>query len=316
MKRFNWLYVLSLAVILLGFSGCEKAEQTELNIDDCQYTATIKGTLLYPAGMTATDFVGGTPAAGETVFVDVPYSYYSEGVSGTKRFTATTNSNGEFTFTIPAKIASTYASISVESFQGKHFVLEPCVQDGENNYVPKYVEKDVIYNMGAIPVTISASKIEYKNLGLAYNVVGAEPEFKYTATYLFKVERFSFEVTDDVVVPAIKWLPVKNKDVIVKVTRYNSNKEHFYIGKSNADGDVSIQIPVSELEEEVKITVSANPYRGSLTIYEYDSEKDVYIPENKTGVFSTSGFVHYYSILKVLQPVQSPHKVQFEFTAD
>ena len=164
MTKKNCLFLVCLAMLTLGFFGCQK-EQSELNIADSQYFSTIQGTLFYPAGVSQSD-VGGTPVAGKTVFVDVPYSYYSSSATGTKRFTTTTNSQGKFSFTIPAKIASGAATLKVESFPGKHYIFD---QDLE-----EFVPKNVIYKYGGMPVTVTASGLENKNLILYYDLVDLE----------------------------------------------------------------------------------------------------------------------------------------------
>ena len=317
MKKPNFLFVLALSVILLGFSGCKKVEQTELNIEDSQYSATIQGTLLYPAGMTATDFVGGTPVAGKTVFVDVPYSYYSGDpyVSGSKRFSTTTDSNGKFSIEIPAKVTSTNVTINVESFAGQHYEFYHSVLEN-GVYVPKFVQKDVIFKYGGISFPVSASKIEYRNLNLTYNLAGAEPIFNYTAKYTFNVEKISYiqpegPPYDD---PAEEWIALGNKDVIVEVGRYGDGNEYFYIGKTNSNGSVTVDIPVKELTEQVSLFVSANPYTGTLIYYNISDDYQTCTPETKTGLYKASGFSDYYVNLNALQPVKSDQKLRFSFT--
>lgn len=312
MTKKNCLFFAFLCTLTLGFFGCQKIEQTELNIDDSQYSTTIQGTLLYPAGVTATD-AGGTPVAGKTVFVDVPYSYYSSTATGTKRFTTTTDNQGKFSIKVPAKIASGTAIVTVESFHGKHYIFEQYVQDG-SNYVPKFVEKEVIYQFGGIPVTITASSIENKNLILAYDLVGAKPEFLFTANYKFNVEKIYYALTEAAPYStSTKWIPQANTNVIVTITR--GADDYVYLGKSNSDGTVSVDIPIKAIEETVWITVTANPFRGNLTFYEIATDLLSYTTVNKTGVFSTSGY-DTYCTLKALQAVTATQKVRFTFTAD
>ena len=311
MKKKNCLLLVCISMLILGFFGCQK-EQTELNINDSQYFTTVQGTIFYPSGVTLTD-IGGTPAANKTVVIDVPYSYYSSTATGTKRFTTTTDNQGKFSIKIPAKIATVAATIKVESFQGAHYIFEQYVKQGDS-YVPQFIQKDVIYKFAGVPVTISASGIENKNLTLAYDLVGAEPEFQFSANYKFAVEKIFYTLTEEPpysVSP--KWIPQTNTDVIVTVKR--SGTEYVYIGKSNSNGTVSIDIPIKDIEEELVMNVTANPYKGSLTFYEIATDLQSYTTVNKSGVYSTAGF-NTYCTLKALQSVTGSQKVSFSFTPD
>ena len=303
---------LVLTMLVFGFFGCQKIEQTEANIGDSRYFTTVQGTLLYPAGVTATD-LGGTPAAGKKVFIDVPKSYYFPSSTGVERFEATTDNQGKFTFKIPAKIASVSATIKVEPFSGKHYIFEQYVQEG-NNYVPKFVQKDVIYKFGGVPVTITASGLENKNLILAYDLAGVEQEFQFSANYKFYVERISYaEPQGPPYFVTPEWKSEPNKDVIVTVIR--SSNTYVYLGKSNSNGLVSVDIPIKEIEENLAVSVTANPFRGNLTYYEVSNDHLTYASVNKSGVFSTDGF-YTYCTLKALQAVTDSKKVSFTFTPD
>jgi len=169
MKRKHCFYLL-LALFLIGFSGCDKPEQTELNINDSQHHATIQGVLFYPPGSTATDLEERRPVPNHTVSVDVLYSYYSSTTPGLKRFTGTTDNQGNFSIKIPVKIASTVATLNVEPFQGKHFTFEYVWEGGI--YVQKIIGKDVIYSSNGISVPIAASKLEHRNIVLTYTEIG------------------------------------------------------------------------------------------------------------------------------------------------
>ena len=301
-----------LTMLSLGFFSCQKVEQTELNIEDSKYSTTIQGTVFYPAGVTSSD-AGGTPVAGKTVFIDVPFTYYSASATGVKRFTTITDDQGKFSIKIPAKISSVAATIKVESFPGKHYVFEQYVKEG-NNYVPKFVQKDVIYNFGGIPVTITASGFENKNLILAYSIAGVEPEFQFSANYKFAVERMSYsEPQGPPYFVTQEWKPQPNTDVIVTIVR--SSNTYVYLGKSNSSGLVSVDIPIREIEETISVRVTANPFRGNLTYYEVSEDHQTYTPVSKNGVFSTEGF-YTSCTLKALQAVTAPQKVSFTFTAD
>ncbi|MDR2972426.1 MAG: hypothetical protein LBU83_10945 [Bacteroidales bacterium] len=313
MKKKNCIYVMCLALFALVFFGCKKVEQTELNIGDSQYSAIIQGTLFYPAGVTLSDD-GGKPITGKVVFIDVPYYYYSEGTPGVKRFQTITDNQGKFSIKIPATIEHVTGTLSVEAFQGKHFIFEQFVKEGEV-LVPKFVEKDVIYKIGDIPVTISASGIINKNLTLAYDLIGYEPEFKFTANFRFNVEQIYYPAPTGppYVYSSDEWIPQKGKDAIIKVSR--NYKDYYYIGKSNNYGLVSVDIPIIDIAEQIHISVSSNPYRGNQTLYEISNDQQSYSSVNINGLFSTPGIDDWY-YLKALQPTSAESKIQFFFTPD
>jgi len=312
MKSKLCLYAL-VALLLIGISGCKKVEQTELNIDSCQYKATIQGIVLYPAGITLNNQES-VPASDVNVFVDVPYSYYSATASGIKRFETTTDSQGKFSIDIPVTVNSAQITIRVPSFQGKHYVFEQFVQEG-GNFIPKFVQKEVLYSFLGKNATANASNIIHENLLLTYNLIGVEPEYKYTAIYQFNVEKEFYQVPSGppYTIPTLEWVPQENKDVVVEVTR--GNEKNYYIGRSNAAGFVSIDIPIKELSENVQITVKSNPYRGTITFYEISGDLQTYSTVVKNGIYLPSGFTHY-SYLSALKPVMEQNSVQFYFTED
>ncbi|MCL2289526.1 MAG: hypothetical protein FWC34_02310 [Bacteroidetes bacterium] len=313
MKKINCLYVLISAVLLLGFSGCKK-EQTEMDINNSQYHATIQGTLYYPAGTAPNDY-NGKPAANQTVFVDVPYYYYSETATGTKRFTTTTDSQGKFSIQIPAKVASITAYINVESFAGQHYFFDQFIEEG-GAYVPKFVQKNVVYQIGSTPVTVSASKIEHKNLLLTYNVTDVEPEFNFMAVYKFEMEKMYYNRPDGppYTTPAIQWIPQASTDVVVEVTR--DGQKNFYIGKSDGNGLASVQIPIRTLTETVSIVVKANPYRGTLTTYEVSEDQETFSTIVLNGVYLPDAIYASYATLNALQAVPAPYNMLFYFNKD
>jgi len=315
MKRKNCFYVLCLAAFLFGFAGCENPEQTELNIDDSQYYATIQGVLLYPAGATGATDLGGKPVSGQTVIIDIPYSYYAASTPGTKRFTETTDNQGKFSFKIPVKTTAANMALSVSAFQGTHYIFEQFVQEG-STYVPKFVQKDVLYQHGVKNITASAFDTKHENLMLAYNQIGAEPEFKFTATYRFNMERIFYPTPQGPPYTlSTEWIPETNRDVVIEVTR--SGSKNYYIGKSNSgNGSVSISIPIKTITEVVNLSVTSNPYRGSMTLFTIADNQQSYTSSNRNGVFSTGGFTANSTTLSALQPVNAANKVQFIFIAD
>jgi hypothetical protein len=314
MKKKHCFYVLCLAAFLFGFAGCENPEQTELNIDNSQYYATIQGVLIYPAGTTPTD-LGGKTVPQQTVIIDVPYSYYSHSTPGTKRFTAVTDNQGKFEFKIPVTTTPANMTLRVPSFQGKHYIFQQFVQEG-TTYVPKFVEKDVLYQYGTKNITASAFDVKHENLILAYNEIGVEPEFQFTATYRFNVERIFYpQPQGPPYTLYTEWIPETNRDVVVEVIR--DCNTHYYIGRSNSgSGAISINIPIKTITEVVHLAVTSNPFRGNLRLYEISDDQQEFSSEMKSGVFSTNGFMSYYTTLSALQPVTAANNVQFTFTAD
>jgi hypothetical protein len=317
MKRKNNL-LLCLALLFLGFSGCKKIEQTELSIDDCQYFAIVQGTVMYSTGQSVTNVIEKLiPATGKTVYVDIPYRYYAEEAIGEKRFTSFIDANGKFELKIPIKITPVNTQINIESFQEKHWFFDKYVKEG-NEYVPKFEEKEVMYEFGGRNITLSAYNFNFvENLDYCYNVIGEKPEFKYLATYNVKVERdfYSLQKDDIYYSELFQRIPLANKEVVVTVSRKGDDKEYFYFGKSNSSGIASIKIPIESISEDVEINARASPYKGTLTRYILSDHFLTYTTQNRNGAFVTNGFDKNV-ILKDYQTVTESKAIQFTFTAD
>ena len=75
-------YLLSAMIAMsscMAFIGCNP-EQSELSLDSITEKATVSGTFVYDAGVNMSDTVytvsNYAPAAGHTVYLEIPYSEY------------------------------------------------------------------------------------------------------------------------------------------------------------------------------------------------------------------------------------------------
>ena len=112
-------HFLLFAAIAVALVGCKK--QSELSLDNIKDVATISGYVSYSTGQYAEENNYSTevtaPAAGRMVYVDIPYSAYSSGATGTKTFTTVVDSLGHYTLSIPVpSVGVSGASLRFEEF--------------------------------------------------------------------------------------------------------------------------------------------------------------------------------------------------------
>jgi len=296
MKKNLFFKLLMPIIAIVAFSNCQK-EPSELVIDGEKAVrkATIIGTLNYSKGQNPTTFQEAiVPATGKKVFVDVPLSYYSgDGLAGaTKRFETTVSADGTFTLEIPLTYAPlTNVKLEVENFTGMFNFFE---QYEVSTLKPKFVEKEVLYTVTPVNIaSLSNGKIESKNLMYAYNKIGYEPTFKYMAKLTFDCEtpkeEYRKNAADEYEID-YKYAEAANVEVIVEVTHSSPAITQTFIAKSNSEGLVTINVPIKDGTEDVKVTVKSNPYNS--TFKHYQLQTDITLVPNS---FNLTGYFENYA---------------------
>lgn len=108
--KTNRLFLAALAAITVLFAGC-RPEQSELDIESLNTKARISGTIVYDAGVDINSdnayMVNRiVPAAERTVYVEIPYSEFSNTTANDKNesskiYECVTDSAGNFTIEVP-----------------------------------------------------------------------------------------------------------------------------------------------------------------------------------------------------------------------
>ena len=136
-------YLLSAMIAMsscMAFIGCNP-EQSELSLDSITEKATVSGTFVYDAGVNMSDTVytvsNYAPAAGHTVYLEIPYSEYwdndgnssssssssgsgtstSQGNKGNKIYETVTNEAGEWSFEVPTVSEGIQATVRIQDFR-------------------------------------------------------------------------------------------------------------------------------------------------------------------------------------------------------
>ena len=256
MKK-HFIYLAALTVALLG---C-KQEQSELDLNGIQTSATISGYVSYSTGQTEAD--GSytnevqVPAVGKTVYIDIPYSSYTPGATGTKTISTTIDSTGTFTLSVPVpSIGLQGASLRFETFTAEQTLYQR-MEDGK----PVFEKRMCRFEVEPAPVLPQTLKPEaYIVDDVAYSrVIIDMKDYSETAvfagTLLLPYEKAYRE-------GAYK----KAADCIVEITivdgedyeTLQADAEQFTYGTAtNANGEFSINLPIKNLKKGFRV-VSAN----------------------------------------------------------
>ena len=138
MKRDYLLSAMIAMSSCMAFIGCNP-EQSELSLDSITEKATVSGTFVYDAGVNMSDTVytvsNYAPAAGHTVYLEIPYSEYwdndgnssssssgsgtstSQGNKGNKVYETVTNDAGEWSFEVPTVSEGIQATVRIQDFR-------------------------------------------------------------------------------------------------------------------------------------------------------------------------------------------------------
>lgn len=149
-------HFLLFAAIAVALVGCKK--QSELSLDNIKDVATISGYVSYSTGQYAEENNYSTevtaPAAGRTVYVDIPYSAYSSGATGTKTFTTVVDSLGNYTLSIPVPaVGVSGASLRFEEFTAEQSLYQR-MEEGQPVFETRMCKFTLEAPAGTLPATL------------------------------------------------------------------------------------------------------------------------------------------------------------------
>jgi len=171
------------AFILFGAS-CSNQEQSEFDLSSVTQEVVISATVTYSTGVdenaTSYSIINSKPAAGRKVFIEVPYTEYTNpGAAGAgaalKIFETITDENGAFTITIPTRSEGINAVIRMEEFTDFYRTYEKMGADGK-------------------PVF----KIELKNYSFSTPIAGLKPgAFKFPEEIVYNSQKIDVDQFDE-----------------------------------------------------------------------------------------------------------------------
>lgn len=132
-------YLLSAVIAMsswLAFTGCNP-EQSELSLDSITEKASVSGVFVYDAGVNMSDTIytvsNYAPAAGHTVYLEIPYSEYwgengnsssssstttsAQGNKGNKVYETVTDEAGQWSFEVPTVSEGIQATVRIQDFR-------------------------------------------------------------------------------------------------------------------------------------------------------------------------------------------------------
>ena len=253
-KRAAWV-ALPCSVIL---AGCAK-EQSSMNIDDIKTFSTIIGKVSYSGGQAFKDgrFIELTEnATGKTVFVEVPYSAYKQGASGSKVFTTTINNEGTYEISIPlvsnASVA-VYAEPFLESYQ--EF-------DKMNGEVPQFKPVQCLFSTNHTTVAASPNKKHLQNFTYTSQLLNDGEPYKAVALLQGKAAK---GIEKDYSSKVFQYAASLN--VVVTVS-YGNNVSRKFGAVTDTSGVYRITIPAHDENFTFpSITIEGVPFTDSIKHY-------------------------------------------------
>ena len=151
-KHIVWLAAFAIALV-----GCKK-EQSELSLDNIKDVATVSGYVSYSTGQQATEGNYSAeimvPAVGRTVYVDIPYSSYKAGATGTKTFSTVVDSLGNYSFSIPVPaVGVAGATLRFEEFSAEQSLYQR-MEEGQPVFETRMCKFTLVPPSDALPTTL------------------------------------------------------------------------------------------------------------------------------------------------------------------
>ena len=172
-----------LAALAIAMAGC-KTEQSELSLENIKDVATVSGHVTYSQGQQADGDNYATeilvPAAGKTVYVDIPYSSYKAGASGTKTYSAVVDSAGNYTLSIPVPtIGVAGAELRFEEFTAEQSLYQRMEKD--KPLFETRMCRFLVENAPALPSPLKPEAFHVEDLCYAREIIDMK-DYKETAT--------------------------------------------------------------------------------------------------------------------------------------
>ncbi len=261
------------ACATLMLTSCSE-DQTSFDTSKMPGKATISGKVVYNQGTTIAE--GGkfsydyVPAAKLVIYAEVPNSYYMDGAVGYTTYTAETDEEGNYSFSIPMGVKEATVTIRTQPFESTTTSVEIVDQKLET------VTKQVIFK-GSGEVKVKWHDLEVRNITLTSVDCDKSPEsYKYTVPmeikigknmeYLNPIKEIRSTITgaitgySDASVEKV-WTPAGNVDFVMTVGDMTLN------GTTDANGICRLDIPVKEIPANVSYSIKPVSYTGSFTHY-------------------------------------------------
>ena len=128
----------AMVAFILFAASCNEQKQSEFNFDSVTQEVTVSAKVTYDAGVKINPnnpksyiIANAEPAKFKKVFIEIPYSEYKAGATGSKIFEALTDSTGLFTISLPTKSTGVKATIRLEEFTAVHQEYDKMGDDGK-----------------------------------------------------------------------------------------------------------------------------------------------------------------------------------------
>lgn len=314
MKTIKLAAFAACAVMML--SACS-ADESTFNIQNVPGRANISGKIIYNQGTTIENgkFVYDyAPAANVMVFADVNNSSYDNNLTGTTRFTTTTDEEGKYEFEIPATNKDAIVTISTADFVGTQTSIERV-----GNEI-KTINNNGVF-AASQTTSYKANGINFCNMVCMFtpevlNVKGYTQQATFEGTlgknaeYLTNIQANYEETTNEdgsvtktftgFTDPKVYnvFVPAPNLDLIIKVN-YSNGLSINLNSTTDQNGKFSIGIPVQQFPANITYSIEAMPFKGSFVHYVRDDEESYKaIPDaiNEDGTPAMYSYYNYHPV--------------------
>jgi len=261
------------ACATLMLTSCSE-DQTSFDTSKMPGKAEISGKVVYNQGTTIAEdgkfSYNYVPAAKLTVYAEVPNSYYMDGAVGVTTYTAETDEEGNYSFSIPMGVDNANVTIRTQPFESTSTSVKIVDQE------LKTVAEQVIFK-GSKGVSVKWHDLEVCNITLNAVPIEDSPEsYKHTVPmeikigknmeYLEPVKEIRNTITNQITGYSNAWVkkvwtPAGNVDFVMTVGEMTLN------GTTDANGTCRLDIPVKEIPASVSYSVTPVSYTGSFTHY-------------------------------------------------
>lgn len=301
--RISKAIVVAMGAAVLMTSCTE--EQSSFNINSIPDSGVIEGVVTYNQGTKLVDgkFVYDyKPCADLKMVALVENSSYGSDLSGTTRYDLTTDAEGKYSLEVPALVGKDVrVTFYTYSFRGTRSVIKI-----ENNKLVT-IEEPVVY-AGRNTATVTANGVEYSNFSCVETSVDrpvtgfteyasvkgrlGQNAYKYTKGDYKKNYNDEIIGRENSTIEAV-FVGAPNTDLILNVDY--DGQAFVYNTTTDANGNYSLQVPVSAFPAAFDCNVNAVTYNGKFTMYEeviktYNNEENNtyidYEPRTLNGYYS------------------------------
>ena len=274
-------HFLLFAAIAVALVGCK--EQSELSLDNIKDVATISGYVSYSTGQYAEENNYSTevtvPAAGRTVYVDIPYSAYSSGATGTKTFTTVVDSLGNYTLSIPVPaVGVSGASLRFEEFTAEQSLYQR-MEEGKPVFETRMCKFTLEAPAGTLPTTLKPEPFVVAALMYDREVIDMK-DYTETATLTGSLllpyeESFRTGKYKAAANCAFEITIMDGEDYAEYLTELATNPsakkptEFTYGTTTNAQGAFTVNLPIKNLKKGFRVVKTAAVPQGEAQFTHY-----------------------------------------------